>query len=329
MKWGLVPSWSTQYPTSSAMSKTINCRDDSLRTNAAFWAASKANRCIILAEGFYEWRRVGKFNTPYYIKRKDDRLMLFAGLWDVVKFKGLWRELNRLPKLYADLYNIDQEKSIYTFTIITTDANDQIRFLHNRMPAILDEGSPKLATWLGPHKEKWSDEIGSCLKPYDKELVLYPVSKDVGKIYNDSPSLIVPVDSTENRNNIANYFAKEDEPAVKDSTFSQEEFREPTEEAFLKKEYEDTPQPTPTTESKRTSSKRKAEEGVSEQSGDSTEQPRRKAVARRAPAKTSAGNKKVPAREKGDQLITDLFQRTNDSGSGKGNGSGPAGMNSA
>lgn len=76
------------------------------------------------------------------------------------------------------------------------------------MPVILENGSEKLRTWLDPERYEWSKELQSLLTPYDGELEVYPVSKDVGKVGNDSPSFIIPVDSRENKSNIANFFAK-------------------------------------------------------------------------------------------------------------------------
>lgn len=98
------------------------------------------------------------------------------------------------------------EDKHYTYTIITTDSNKQLSFLHDRMPVILENGSDALRTWLDPKRSEWSKELQSLLKPYDGQLDCYPVSKEVGKVGNNSPTFIVPVASTENKNNIANFF---------------------------------------------------------------------------------------------------------------------------
>jgi hypothetical protein len=76
------------------------------------------------------------------------------------------------------------------------------------MPVILDNGSENLRKWLDPKRYEWSKELQSLLKPYDGELEVYPVSKDVGKVGNNSPTFIIPIDSKENKSNIANFFAK-------------------------------------------------------------------------------------------------------------------------
>lgn len=87
------------------------------------------------------------------------------------------------------------------------------------MPVILDAGSDSIRTWLDPARNKWSKELQSILKPYEGELDCYPVSKEVGKVGNNSPGFIIPVDSKENKSNIANFFANatKKEPASPDS----------------------------------------------------------------------------------------------------------------
>lgn len=90
MKWGLVPSWTKRSPDYASMLKTINCRSDSLAGTGGLWSSMKGRkRCVVLADGFYEWLRVGpKERVPHYIKRKDGQPMLFAGLWDCVQYEG-------------------------------------------------------------------------------------------------------------------------------------------------------------------------------------------------------------------------------------------------
>ena len=103
--------------------------------------------------------------------------------------------------------NEGSEDKHYTYTIITTDSNKQLSFLHDRMPVVLENGSDAIRTWLDPKRSEWSKELQSLLKPFDGELECYPVSKEVGKVGNNSPTFIVPVASTENKNNIANFFS--------------------------------------------------------------------------------------------------------------------------
>ncbi|PSR81833.1 hypothetical protein BD289DRAFT_438501 [Coniella lustricola] len=199
MKWGLIPFWTKRNPDYGAVMKTINCRDDSLaagggggmggRGGGSMWNAIKGRkRCIVIAQGFYEWLKHGKEKVPHFVKRKDGRLMCLAGLWDVVQYEG-------------------ESSKNYTYTIITTSSNAQLAFLHDRMPVILEPGSTRLATWLDPARCKWSAELQGILQPFEGELEVYPVSKEVGKVGNNSPSFIIPVASRENKANIANFFA--------------------------------------------------------------------------------------------------------------------------
>ncbi|KAL8756720.1 MAG: hypothetical protein Q9184_004410 [Pyrenodesmia sp. 2 TL-2023] len=191
MKWGLVPFWTKRNPDYGSVMRTINARDDSLAQSGGMWNTMKQKkRCIVVAQGFYEWlkKNGGKEKIPHFTKRKDGQLMCFAGLWDCVQYEG-------------------SEEKHYTYTIITTDSNKQLSFLHDRMPVILENGSDAIRTWLDPKRSEWSKELQSLLKPYDGELECYPVSKEVGKVGNNSPAFIVPVASTENKNNIANFFS--------------------------------------------------------------------------------------------------------------------------
>lgn len=89
MKWGLVPFWTKRNPDYASVMKTINCRDDSLAQTGGMWSSMKGRkRCIVVAQGFYEWLKSGKEKVPHYVKRKDGRLMCFAGLWDCVQYDG-------------------------------------------------------------------------------------------------------------------------------------------------------------------------------------------------------------------------------------------------
>ena len=190
MKWGLIPFWTKRNPDYGSVMRTINARDDSLAGKGGMWNTMKQRkRCIVIAQGFYEWlkKNGGKEKVPHYVKRKDEQLMCFAGLWDCVQYEG-------------------SDEKHYTYTIITTDSNKQLSFLHDRMPVILENGSDQIRTWLDPSRSEWSKDLQSLLKPFEGELDCYPVSKDVGKVGNNSPMFIVPVASTENKNNIANFF---------------------------------------------------------------------------------------------------------------------------
>ena len=191
MKWGLVPFWTKRNPDYGSVMKTINARDDALATRGGMWQTMKQKkRCIVIAQGFFEWlkKNGGKEKIPHFVKRRDEQLMCFAGLWDCVRYEG-------------------SDEKHYTYTIITTDSNKQLSFLHDRMPVILENGSEDIRTWLDPARTEWSNALQSLLKPFPGELECYSVSKEVGKVGNNSPNFIIPVASAENKSNIANFFS--------------------------------------------------------------------------------------------------------------------------
>jgi len=98
MKWSLIPFWTKRNPDYSSMMKTMNCRDDSLIENKGMWTTMKQRkRCIVVAQGFYEWLKKGKEKVPHYVKRKDGKLMCMAGLWDCVQYEGLSTHLDVHP----------------------------------------------------------------------------------------------------------------------------------------------------------------------------------------------------------------------------------------
>lgn len=161
-----VPFWTKRNPDYKSVMKSINARDDSLAKSGGMWNTMKQKkRCIVVAQGFYEWlkKNGGKEKIPHFVKRKDEQLMCFAGLWDCVQYEG-------------------SDEKHYTYTIITTDSNKQLSFLHDRMPVILENGSDQIRTWLDPKRSEWSKELQLLLKPYSGDLECYPVDKAVGKV---------------------------------------------------------------------------------------------------------------------------------------------------
>ena len=213
MKWGLIPFWTKRNPEYGSMLKTINCRDDSLLENRGMWTTmKKGKRCIVIAQGFYEWlkKNGGKEKIPHYMKRKDGQLMCFAGLWDCVKYEGKSPDSGSPPRV---LTREGSDQKHFTYTIITTDSNAQLKFLHDRMPVILENGSDDIFKWLDPNTTEWNKELQSLLVPFKGELECYPVMKEVGKVGNNSADFIVPVASSDNKQNIANFFANAKSPA--------------------------------------------------------------------------------------------------------------------
>jgi putative SOS response-associated peptidase YedK len=127
LRWGLVPFWADDVKIGGRL---LNARADGIATKPAFREALKKRRCLILADGFYEWRTEGKTKLPFHIRRIDRKPFAFAGLWE------RWSK-GATP--------------VESCTIVTTDANDFMKPLHDRMPAILD---PKdYDRWLGPSQE--------------------------------------------------------------------------------------------------------------------------------------------------------------------------------
>lgn len=212
-KWGLIPFWTKRPPDYGSMMRTINCRDDSLLQNGGLWNTMKQRkRCIVVAEGFYEWlkKNNGKEKIPHFVKRKDGNLMCFAGLWDCVQYES--REGDEA-----------EGEKLYTYTVITTDSNKQLRFLHDRMPVILKPGSEDMRTWLDPGLIGWNKELQGLLRPFEGELECYPVDKAVGKVGNNSPNFVIPVDSKENKKNIANFFGNQAKTSPAKKQAKQEE----------------------------------------------------------------------------------------------------------
>jgi len=168
MRWGLVPYWSTDP---SGASKLINARAETLTSRAAFKEAFKKRRCLVLADGFFEWLKQGTTKTPMFIRLEPERSFAFAGLYEI------WK-----PPLGAPLV---------TCTIITTEPNELVRPIHDRMPVILPASS--LDFWLDPSVEDHT-RLLDLLRPLPAdEMSAYTVSDRVNSVKNDSPDCIEPV----------------------------------------------------------------------------------------------------------------------------------------
>lgn len=166
MRWGLVPSWARDMKSGYA---TFNARADGVAVKPAFRSAWKAGRrCLILADGFYEWRKTDK--QPFFITLGNRQPMTMAGLWET------WGPAGVEP--------------VRSCTVITTDANALIRDIHDRMPVII--GPEDWAAWLG---EEPPSDPAILLKPFSPErMILWPVDRRVGNVNNDDPSLTDRVD---------------------------------------------------------------------------------------------------------------------------------------
>jgi putative SOS response-associated peptidase YedK len=168
LQWGLVPSWS---PDASGGARMINARAESVASKPAFRAALSRRRCIIPADGFYEWRRDGARREPWFFRRADQAPMAMAGLWE------LWR-----PN--------EADEWLRTCAIVTTVANDIVASVHHRMPVLLDAAD--WATWLEPH-EREIDHVLPLLVPADNRTMEgYQVSERVNSVRNNGPELLEP-----------------------------------------------------------------------------------------------------------------------------------------
>ena len=168
MRWGLVPSWAKDLSIGSRM---INARAETLRSKSAFKEAAAARRCLVPADGFYEWVKEGSGKVPHWIHDPSGALLSFAGLWE--------------------RWNGSGQDPVHSFTIITVDPNDAVRPLHDRMPAIVPAG--ERATWLD--KTVRTENAMAILRPYEGELAAYPVSTLVNSPANDVADCIVQAPS--------------------------------------------------------------------------------------------------------------------------------------
>jgi putative SOS response-associated peptidase YedK len=167
LRWGLIPSWSKDE---AIATRLINARGESVAEKPSFRAAFKKRRCIVPANGFYEWQRVAGDKQPFYIHPVDGDLFGLAGLWEC------WTR--------------GDGEALDTFTIVTTDANASMRPLHDRMPVIL--APEDYGAWLDGATAP--DPVQALVRPCAEALLATrPVSKAVGNVRNDSPELIAPV----------------------------------------------------------------------------------------------------------------------------------------
>jgi len=176
--WGLVPVWAKDPKVGSKM---INARAETLATKNAYKPALKRRRCLIPADGFYEWKKVpgAKRKQPYFIHRPDGEPFAFAGLWEV------WRG----PK---DAEGNRTGDPLRSCTIITTTPNEPMAKIHDRMPVILPPS--KWAEWLDPTNDDVAT-LGKLLVPAPPQIItMHPVSTEVNRVSNKGPELVTEID---------------------------------------------------------------------------------------------------------------------------------------
>jgi putative SOS response-associated peptidase YedK len=168
VRWGLLPSW-VKDP--KAFSLIVNARGESVAAKPAFRAAMKRRRCLIPADGFYEWKATGGRKQPYFVRLKSGAPMAFAGLWEC------WTGPNG--------------EELETAAIVTTEANRTLSAIHERMPVIVPPEAFDL--WLNC-AEVDAETAAALIAPAPEDLLeAYPVSADVNRVANDNAKLLEPV----------------------------------------------------------------------------------------------------------------------------------------
>jgi putative SOS response-associated peptidase YedK len=176
VRWGLVPFWAKDIKIGSRM---INARAETVAEKPAFRRAFAQRRCLLPADGYYEWQKQdGGLKQPIYITRADGRSLAFAGLYE------LWRDASLAPA--------DADAWLWTTTIITTSAPDDLGHIHDRMPMVIDPAS--WGEWLDPANHDVSDLRCLLVPAVASGLATYPVSTAVNSVRNNGPELIEPLD---------------------------------------------------------------------------------------------------------------------------------------
>ena len=171
MRWGLIPSWAKDPAIGNRM---INARAETVATKPAFRVALRMRRCLIPADGFYEWQQQGRRKQPVYIALKTREPFGFAGLWEA--------------------WTAPDGEEIKSCTIITTEANDLLKPIHDRMPVILSKEAEQV--WLDPTVQDPA-RLLPLLAPYAaKSMELYVVGRWVNSPEHDGPDCIKPVGAT-------------------------------------------------------------------------------------------------------------------------------------
>jgi putative SOS response-associated peptidase YedK len=174
VRWGLVPFWAKD---AKGGSRLINARAETVASKPAFRAAFARRRCLIPADGYYEWQTEGKEKNPFYIRRTDGGILAFAGLYE------LWHD-RALPD--------DHENAWYwSATIITTDATDDIGRIHDRTPMVIARDD--WADWLDPGNNQKEHLLATMRPATLGGLTSYRVAREVNSVRNNGPALIEPL----------------------------------------------------------------------------------------------------------------------------------------
>jgi putative SOS response-associated peptidase YedK len=160
LRWGLIPGWAPEVGSGPGF---LNARSESAAGKPAFRSAFRQRRCLVPADGFYEWQKLGARKQPYYIRLASGQPFAFAGLWET------WKRSEQQP--------------LETFTILTTEANPTVQPIHERMPVILDPRD--FERWLDP-AANMAEEVQPVLKPYESgPMEAWPISTYVNNARNE------------------------------------------------------------------------------------------------------------------------------------------------
>ncbi|MBI3943310.1 MAG: SOS response-associated peptidase [Chloroflexi bacterium] len=168
VRWGLIPAWAKDPAIGQKM---INARAETAAEKPAFRGAFKYRRCLVVADGFYEWQKTGSSKQPFRIHMRDGQPFAFAGLWET------WKGSDGIP--------------VETCTILTTEPNSLMQQIHNRMPVILEKADYPL--WLDPEVQDVA-LLGTLMRSYAADqMESYPVGSWVNNPRNDDPRCLAPL----------------------------------------------------------------------------------------------------------------------------------------
>ncbi|NXV04616.1 HMCES protein, partial [Cettia cetti] len=200
MRWGLVPSWFKQDNPSKLQFNTSNCRSDTMLSKSSYKGALlKGKRCVVLADGFYEWQQQSGGKQPYFIYFPQSKDAMDKETEGDEEWKG-WRLLT-MAGIFDCWKPPGEGEMLYTYTIITVDASKDVSFIHHRqvrpgkgvagMPAILD-GDEAIRKWLD-FAEVPTQEAVKLIQPTEN-IVFHPVSTFVNNIRNNTPECVAPIE---------------------------------------------------------------------------------------------------------------------------------------
>ena len=171
MKWGLIPNWSKDQTIGSRL---INARAETLLQKPSFQNLVPSKRCVVITDGYFEWKRTSSKSIPYYIHHPENKLLAMAGLWDT------WKN--------------DSGESVFSYTVITTTPAPSLEDIHHRMPVILKQDS--INKWLQVHNTSIPDAM-ELLKPFSNSLQFFQVSTLVNSPRNNQKECILPIEESD------------------------------------------------------------------------------------------------------------------------------------